>query len=219
MGLALEVGVLADLKGTDDEASVSALHGEQFEIINKFLRADGLREHIEPHEPNETFSCGMLGYSGLHHLRRVAAHLALGKPIPPPGNKDADKDPLLYGEYWQRFQTGERLKYQHLNVHSDAEGYYVPVDFERPRDLTEFQLAGGWVGSTQRLHAECSDLAHDLDMPIETDHESDEIWKLLETQGQGQLRWQQYGIETFTCLRLLAASEVSLRARAAIVFL
>ena len=35
MGLALEVGVLADLKGTDDEASVSALHGEQFEIINK----------------------------------------------------------------------------------------------------------------------------------------------------------------------------------------
>lgn len=109
MGLALEVGVL----GTDDEASVSALHGEQFEIINKFLRADGLREHIEPHEPNETFSCGMLGYSGLHYLRRVAAHLALGKPIPPPGNKDADKDPLLNGEYWQRFQTGERLKYQH----------------------------------------------------------------------------------------------------------
>ena len=94
MGLALEVGVLADLKGTDDEGSVTALHGEQFEIINKFLRADGLREHIEPQEPNETFLCGMLGYSGLHYLRRVAAHLALGKPIPPPGDKDADKDSM-----------------------------------------------------------------------------------------------------------------------------
>ena len=74
------------------------------------------------------------------------------------------------------------------------------------------------VGSTQRLHAECSDLARALDMPVEMDHESDAIWNLLKTQGLGQLRWQQYGIETFTCLRLLAASEVSLRAGAAIVF-
>jgi hypothetical protein len=77
----------------------------------------------------------------------------------------------------------------------------------------------GSILSLLRQHAECSDLASALGMPVETDHESDEIWKLLETQGQGQLRWQQYGIETFTCLRLLAASEVSLRARAAIVFL
>ena len=218
MGLALEVGVLADLKGTDDEESVSTLHNEQFEIINKALRADGLGEHIEPQEPSETFSCGMFGYSGLHYPRRIAAHLALGKPIPPPGDQHADKDPLLYGEYWQRFEAGERLKFQHLIVHNDAEGYYVPVDFERPRDLTEFQLTGGWGGSTQRLHAECNDLARALNMPVEMDHESDEIWDLLKTQGQGQLRWQQYGIETFTCLRLLAASEVSLRAGAAIVF-
>jgi hypothetical protein len=171
MGLALEVGVLADLKGTDDEASVSALHCEQFEIINKALRADGLAEHIEPQEPNETFSCSMFGYSGLHYLRRMAAHLALGKPIPAPGDQHADKDPLLYGEYWHRFEAGERLKYQHVIIHNDAEGYYVPVDFDRPRDLTEFQLTGGWVGSTQRLHAECSDLARALDMPVEMDHE------------------------------------------------
>jgi hypothetical protein len=101
MGLALEVGVLADLKGTDDKASVFGLHGEQFEIINKAVRADGLGEHIEPQEPNETFSCGMLGYSGPHYLRRIAAHLALGKPIPP-RHKHADKDPLVYGEYCSR---------------------------------------------------------------------------------------------------------------------
>jgi hypothetical protein len=41
MGLALEVGVLADLKGTDDEGSVTALHGEQFEIITSFSAPTG----------------------------------------------------------------------------------------------------------------------------------------------------------------------------------
>ena len=161
----------------------------------------------------------MFGYGGLHYLRRIAAHLALGKPLPPPGNENADKDPVLYQEYWERFEAGESLKHQHLIVHSDAEGYYVPVDFERPRDLTSEQLTGDWLGSTQRLYAECRELADALGMPVAMDHESDAISGLLETQGRGEQRWQRYGVETFTGLRLLAACEVSLRSKAAIVFL
>jgi hypothetical protein len=218
MGLDLQVGVLAELKGTDDELSVSAHCAGQFEIINKVFRAEGLAEHVEPRAAEETFSCQMYGYGGLHYLRRVAAHLALGRQIPPPGNQDAAKDPILYQEYWRRYETGVRLKYQHLIVHSDAEGFYVPVDFERPRDLSSEKLAGGWVGSTQRLQVECSDLARALDMPVAMDHEADELWEAAETQGLGELRWQQYGVETFTCLRLLAACGVSLRTGAAIVF-
>jgi hypothetical protein len=218
MGLDLQVGVLAELKGTDDEPSVSAYYGEQFEIINKALRAEGLEEHVEPREPDETFSCQMYGYGGLHYLRRVAAHLASGRQVPPPGDRDADKDPILYQEYWRRHEAGERLKFQHLIVHSDAEGFYVPVDFERPRDLTRLKLAGGWVGSTQRLQAECSDLAGALGMPVAMDYEADELWEAPETQGLGEMRWQQYGVETFTCLRLLAACGVSLRTGAAIIF-
>jgi hypothetical protein len=142
----------------------------------------------------------------------------LNKPAPPPGDEDAPNDPLLYGEYWRRFEAGGGLKYRHLIVHSDAEGFYVPVDFERPRDLTKFGLVGGWLGSTQRLHAECGDLAHALEMPVEMDHESDELLEAAQTQGRGDLKWQRYGVETFTCLRLLAACEASLRTKAAIVF-
>ena len=216
MGLGLEVGVLADLRGTDEEG-FSSYH-EQFEILNEVLRAEGLAEHAEPQELEDGFSCAMFGYSGLHYLRRVAAHLALGKPIPPPGDGDAYKDPILNQDYWDRFRTGERLEYQHLIVHSDAEGSYVPVDFERALVVTSFPLAGGMLGSTQRLQAECADLAGVLGMPVEMDHESDELWRAPDTQGRGQLRWQQYGVETFTCLRLLAACDASLRTKAAIVF-
>jgi hypothetical protein len=218
MGLDLAVGVLADLKGTDDEPSGSAFYAEQFAIINGVLRAEGLAEHVEPREPHETFSCDMYGYSGLHYLRRVAAHLALGRAIPPPGDRDADKDPMLYGEYWERFEEHERLKFAHLIIHSDAEGFYVPINFERPLDLSDLKLAGGWVGSAQRLENECRELADALDMPVEMDHEADEMWAAPESQGMGELRWQRYGVETFTCLRLLAACGVSLRTGAAIVF-
>jgi len=217
-GTGPRVGVLAELKGTDAEPSVSTYYGEQFEIINKILRAEGLAEHVEPLEPEETFSCQMYGYSGLHYLRRVAAHLALGRRVPPPGDGDAAKDPILYQEYWRRYEAGERLTYEHLIVHSDAEGFYVPVDFERPRDLSSLKLAGDIVGSVQRLQAECTDLAGALDMPTAMNHEAEELWEAIETQGLGELRWQQYGVETFSCLRLLAACGVSLRTGAAIVF-
>jgi hypothetical protein len=60
---------------------------------------------------------------GLHYLRPVVAHLALGKPIPAPGDQNASKDPVLYGEYWQGFQKSKPLMYQHVIFHSDAEGY------------------------------------------------------------------------------------------------
>ena len=216
MGLALEVGVLADLKGTDEEASSS--YWAQFEIINRVLRAEGLADHSEPQEPDETFSCFMLGYGGLHYLRRVAAHLALDRRTPPPGDKDADKDPILHEECWERFKAGKRLKYQHLIIHSDAEGFYVPVDFARPIFVTNLQLAGGLLGSTPQLRAECADLVDVLGMPVEMDHESDELFEATKSQGRGQTRWQQYAVETFTCLRLLAACGVSLRTKAAIVF-
>lgn len=216
MGLGLEVGILADLKEADDEGFAYCL--EQFEIVSKVLRAEGLEEHIEPQELDGVFSCGMFGYAGLHYLRRVAIHMALGKATPPPGTRDAHMEPALNQEYWDRFQRGEVLKYQHLIIHSDAEGFYVPVDFERPLVVTNLQLAGGMLGSTQRLQAECRDLAGILGMPVDMDHEADEIYKAIDNQGEGRSTWQQYGVETFTCLRLLAACAASLRTKAAIAF-
>lgn len=216
MGLGLEVGILADLKEADDEGF--AYYCEQFEIVSKVLRANGLAEHVEPQELSETFSCGMFGYSGLHYLRRIAMHLALGKSLPRPGTRDAYMEPALGEEYWERFQSGESLKYQHLNIHSDAEGFYIPVDFERPLVVPDHRLAGGMLGSTERLRAECKELAGMLDMPVDMDHEADELYEAINNEGKGRSTWQQYGVETFTCLRLLAACAASLRNRAAIAF-
>ncbi len=48
--------------------------------------------------------------------------------------------------------------------------------------------------------------------------QADEIMNAIETQGQGREKWQQYAIETFTCLQLIAACDASLRTKAAIVF-
>jgi hypothetical protein len=161
----------------------------------------------------------MYGYGGIHYLRRVGAHLALGMPIPLPGDKEAAKDPVLQRDYWDGFIAGERLKYQHLIIHSDAEGFYVPIDFEGALVVPDIPLLGGMLGSTQQLRAECKELAGVLGVPAGMGPEADEIMNAIETQGQGREKWQQFAVETFTCLQLIAACEASLRTKAAIVFL
>lgn len=161
----------------------------------------------------------MYGYSGLHYLRRVGAHLALGRRLPPPGDKGAADDPVLQRDYWNGFLAGERLKYQHLIIHSDAEGFYVPLDFEGALVVTDdIPLLGGMLGSTQQLQAECRELAVLFGVPAGMDTEADELMNAIEMQGQGREKWQQYAVETFTCLQLIAACDASLRTKASIVF-
>jgi hypothetical protein len=179
MGLALEVGILADLKKADAEGF--AYFKEQFGILNQVLSDAGLKMHVEPEELDEVFSCGMYGYGGLHRLRRVGAYLALDMPIPPPGDKEAAKDPILQREYWDGFIAGERLKYQHLITHGDAEGFYVPIDFEGPLVAIDTPLLGGSLGSTQQLRAECRELASILGVPAGMDAAADELMNALET--------------------------------------
>jgi hypothetical protein len=217
MGLGLEVGILADLKKADAEGF--AYYKKQFRILNQVLSAAGLRKHVEPEELDEVFSRGMYGYSGVHYLRRVAAHLALGRPIPAPGDQAAADDPILQRHYWDGFSAGEHLKYQHLIIHSDAEGFYVPINFERALLATDdIKLLGGMLGSTQQLQAECRELAGILGVPAGMDAEADKMMSAIATQGQGRERWRRYAVETFTCLQLLAACDASLRTQAAIVF-
>jgi hypothetical protein len=236
MGLALEVGILADLKDADEEGYASYV--DEFENLSNVLRSEGLREHIEPDELDEIFSCDMLSYTGIHYLRRIAVQLALSKSTPAPGNRETYQNVALNEEYFEKFNAGKDTKYQHLVVHSDAECFYVPIDFNRVIATPTLRLSGGWVGSTQRLQAECDELASMLSVPLDMHYESRELlsaaniqlrprsqslrrlwrWRRPETQRSDDLTWKQYGVETYACLRLLAACEVSLRTRAAIVF-
>ena len=99
MGLALCVGVPSEIRDNDPE--YVAYFEEQVEAINGVLESFGLPPHHEPFdvEDERTFDCDMVGFSGLHYLRRLAAHLALGKELPPPGDGDAGNDPVLHDYY------------------------------------------------------------------------------------------------------------------------
>jgi hypothetical protein len=118
MGLSVEVGILADLKDADEAGD--AAYAESFEQLNEVLRAKGLGRHVEPDELDENFSCDLLGYSGIHYLRRIGVHCALRASIPDPGSPEALSDTALTLEYLVRFNAGENPKYQHLIMHSDA---------------------------------------------------------------------------------------------------
>jgi hypothetical protein len=204
-----------------------------FTRLNEALAAAGHKSHREPVELDESvrFSCDMWGYSGLHHLRRIAAHAALGLPMPPPVEKGATDDAVLkryYSEVTRRpnfvarlFRSRSRdsLRFQHLIVHSDAEGYYVPQDFYKVIFPAEnLKIPGAMIGSVPRLQEECRALAELLEIPDGLDAESDEVLEAAENPESGAAHWQRYGIESFSCIRLLAACQASLNTGAAIVF-
>ena len=148
----------------------------------RYLRSEGLEEHVEPDEVDDIFSCHMLNYTGIHYLRRIAVHLALGKPNPVPGNRETYHNVALNEEYYESFNAGKDMKYQHLLVHSDANGFYVPIDFKRVITTPTLRLSGGWVGSPQRLQAECAELAGLLRMPLDMDYKSRELLSAANTQ-------------------------------------
>jgi hypothetical protein len=220
MGLALEVGILADLKTADEEGY--EYFADQFKLVNALLSENGLPEHAEP-EDVPIFSCDMYGYSGLHFLRRIAAHLLVNGQTPDPGDGNPTADPVMeecYDEIatMQDARSTEWKRFDHLLCHSDAEGFYVPIEFDEVVfDLDGTGLAGAQVGSSQKLLTECMTLAMQLGMPTDMDPEDDLFHQIADAQGGGD-GWHRYGRESYACIRLIKAAEHSIKHGAAIVF-
>ena len=96
MGLALETGILSDLKTHDHEGF--EMYRSEFEKVYKVLRNENvLTSYAEPEnlKESEIWSCSMYGYSGIHYLRRLAAHLWDNQDIIIPGNEDSSEDEIL----------------------------------------------------------------------------------------------------------------------------
>jgi hypothetical protein len=95
---------------------------------------------------------------------------------------------------------------------------YIPIAFSR---IFAAQLGDQktWqqIGSSYKLLEECKDLADFLGIPTGMDPESDELWEAVDLQGDGD-GWNKYGIESFTCVRLMRACEASIASGAAVVF-
>jgi hypothetical protein len=112
-----------------------------------------------------------------------------------------------------------RRGFDHLIVHRDAEGYYLPFDFDEvlfpPGTL---EIPGGMIGSASRLLAEIERLAQVLAIPVDTTADSEKLWQVAdEPLPEGDL-WQRYGRESFGCVMLREACRKAIAAGAALVF-
>jgi hypothetical protein len=193
----------------------------------------------------------MIGYGGLHYVRRIGTYLALGQDCPDPGppysgNLDEANFLSRQQKYTDLFEAKEEhthqnpkisligrlfgraskaateepyLPFMHLIMHGDSDGIYVPQEFQALR-LFEPQAArlGMVIGSTQTLLEECQLIAEAIGIPKNAIPDDEEFVDLVDSQGQGELPWQRYGIEAFGCLNLLKACEASLKTGAALVF-
>lgn len=105
-------------------------------------------------------------YSGVQLLRSYAAHIAVhGKPPEEEGRESINTE-------LDEMYEGKRpfAPFDHLINHSDAEGFYVPVDFKEPFvfQARTYDGEGTWdcyVGSSQRLLHELDELNKHLKMP------------------------------------------------------
>lgn len=229
MGLSLEVGILVDLRENDEEGF--DYFRNQFEALNSHLNQANIAAHVEP-DDCEVWSCEMFGYSGLHYLRRLAAYLDATEHLPPPGDDGASKDPRLE-QYFQHvmgkipsfaarlFQKQHTFSrsFDHLIVHSDAEGFYLPIEFTDVQYPDEkLEIAGGMIGSAPRLLSECKRIAGVLEIPSDLDETSKALWDAADSQGEGDQTWQRYGIESYSCVCLMRGCMKSIESKAALVF-
>jgi hypothetical protein len=225
MGLALEVGYLADrLKSNSDDAE--KFRGQLAEL-NNFLQSQNMPLHTEP-EACPVFKCTLRGYSGFHYLQRMAAFLDLKGRLPKPGDDDSYKDPIIK-EYYRKaqpnfFQKLFRLKvrqrhFDHLLYHSACEGFYLPQDF--PEVLRLPHGDDEWsrmLGSSHQLKAECARIAQALELPLDIDPDCDELWQEAAKQKNTRSKWRMYQVESYTCLQMYSAAEHSIEEGALLVF-
>lgn len=105
--------------------------------------------------------------------------IGTGNPLNPQST-EAELDSLVQEE-------GAMLS-SHLIVHSDGQGYYVPIDFVDPVFGTTEQVYGGIIGSSQGLQRELLVCAAPLGIEIGADQRISEsslqrVWTVVRDEG------------------------------------
>ncbi len=215
MGLSIGVGVLAQLTKEDAEGA-RWLHAQQA-IIKALLEEHQLpafEESAEREVPREARpAAGSFPYSFLHTLRRYAAHFKVeGAPPPPLQQGQSDPESTAIEEAGALFDF-------HLLVHSDAEGFYVPVDFDEVIfDSEELGLAGDMLGSSVRLLHELLAVAAPLQIALDGEQlAAGEAARLLQ-QSEAEAEADPFWRERLVWLALFQAARASIDHQVMIVF-
>lgn len=219
MGLDASVGLVAFYLEDEADSKVRPFT-EDVAAVNDALREAGLPRFSEP--PGDGFEPVELTLgpsSALQALRRVAAHAWGGRDVPEPTEGPAEEDPLLVSYYESRGEgDGEGPRFDHLVLHSDSSGYYVPFDFEAVIRPDVSSVLSGEVGSSQRLSEELGRLADLLGLPVDLDPDADELWRAYDSTPADASGWRCHGVESFVCARLLHASRASVERGALLAF-
>ncbi len=214
MGLAVKVGMYADLIKRD--------HAHQIEVfanilkgINEVLKEEGFKKFNEPKKLKALHmrvGCDSLPYSYIHYLRRFYAHILSDAdwiPEPVDDDKSPTEDPI-FEEQSLNFDS-------HLICHSDAEGFYLPIELDEVLfDLEDKgRIIGGMLGSSYSLLDELLKIAPKLGITLIdnklSDEEAEKINKLAQTE-EGFYR------EYHTWIILFEAARLSIEYKTAIIF-
>lgn len=211
MGLAISVGLLADLLENDPEGAEWVRR--DMKKLNRELKRHKLPAHTEP-EVLPTFSdrrqiCGF-PYSYLHHLRRAIAY-ARQAPQEFAGI-DRTKESTEDDRYDRELSV---MMDSHVICHSDCEGYYVPIDFEEViYGKTDDDIPGGMLGSSYRVMDELMQTAPLLDIRLTDGQLSDDEARSLACDQDGH----PYEIERIVWFTLYEAARLSIEHKTAIAF-
>lgn len=214
MGLAIDVGLLARSEGSNDEKKTQLIN--DLNHINEVLTQAGLPAHSEPTSfdefPPSRASLASFPYSWLHNLRRFASHVMRDPkwvPSPLEPGEDPATDPVLHQLY--------RELSSHLLCHSDSEGYYLPIDFEKPFLDPAHNIRGGTLGSSVRLREELLLLVDPLEIEVDNAGDlSDEVAARVAAQ---RPTGAPFAIERLVWLTLYEAARISIEKKTAIVFI
>lgn len=193
------------------DIGIGQLESDELQLVNRVLADNGVAPFEEPPKLPKLASRSRrvgLAYTELALLKRAYICMRKGrKPTPLDELSQEDLDEILDG-------VSIYIE-SHLLCHSDAEGYFVPVDFEDV--LYDGALPGGMLGSSQRLHAELVELAPTLGIEVvDGDVTARAIAELLLAEGADAPA--AFSGERAAWFQLFEATRLSIAHRAVIFF-
>ncbi|WP_299779016.1 hypothetical protein [uncultured Formosa sp.] len=212
MGLTISSGILVDLKENEPDSYEG--YKVIFENINTILIKNGVEPYQEPVVMERTpLQFGGFPYSFLHHLRRFLAHAWENEdnenwePKPFSSEEDPTGDAVLEDHY--------SYMSSHLLTHSDAEGFYLPVELpEVLFDTEKNPVPGAMIGSSYSLLKELKSLTKHLGIGLDENNmvtNIDELNKIISNEGD-------FWIEILVCVTLMDAAKFSIENNTAILF-